>query len=251
MDGSGGTGEPRVHVRAYDSATYILRQSLRQHFEAPFIYLFIGTERALLVDTGTGNVGLRAAVDAVLAGRNLELLVTHTHSHDDHIGGDEELSTRPRTRLLSKASEAVFAAGLPGVASTSIDLGERTLDVLAIPGHHPSHVAFYDRKTRILLTGDTLYPGRIYVRNYAAFRASIAGILAFIEAGHPVSHILGSHIELSADGVEYEDEAPVHPCEHQLSLGVEQLYDLRAMLTSVSESPVRTARPHYVVVPVT
>ncbi len=54
----------------------------------------------------------------------------------------------------------------------AIDLGDRVLDVLAIPGHHAAHVAYYDRKTGILLTGDHLYPGRLYVADFPAYVAS-------------------------------------------------------------------------------
>src|SRR4051812_23025665 len=49
------------------------------------------------VDTGTGNAGLREAVDELLRERDLELLVAHTHGHGDHVGGDAELLSRPRT----------------------------------------------------------------------------------------------------------------------------------------------------------
>jgi len=32
---------------------------------------------------------------------------------------------------------------------------------LAAPGHHPAAVTYYDRYSGILLTGDTVYPGRL------------------------------------------------------------------------------------------
>ena len=41
-----------------------------------------------------------------------------------------------------------------------IDLGDRIIDVIPIPGHDVLSLAYYDRQTGILLTGDGLYPGR-------------------------------------------------------------------------------------------
>ena len=236
IDGTG-LSEPVVQAWAYEPKTYVFRQSLRTNFEAPFIYLLIGGARALLVDTGTGDADLRAAVEAALAGSDVELLVAHTHGHADHVGGDAQLAARPRTRLIDVG------------ASPVVDLGGRAVDVIAIPGHEASHVAFYDRMTGLLLTGDSLYPGRIYVRDLAAFRGSVSRLIAFVEAGHPVSHILGSHIELAADGPVLADGALGHPDEHALALGVEELRDLRATLEAMGGAVVRTARPHFVVVP--
>ena len=143
----------------------------------------------------------------------------------------------PRTKLLDPAGKSV------------IDLGGRLVDVLPIPGHEEAHVAFYDRRTGLLLTGDSLYPGRIYVRDLAAFRQSVDRLLAFVKAGHPVTHILGSHIEITVDGAEFADEATAHPREHGLALDGDQLRDLQQTLAAMGSTVVRTSRPHYVIVP--
>ena len=230
-------GESAVQAWAYEPRTYVFRQSLQTHFEAPFVYLLIGDAHALLVDTGTGDADLRSAVDAALRGFDVDLLVAHTHGHSDHVGGDAQLAARPRTRQLALDGASV------------IDLGGREVDVIAIPGHEASHVAFYDRTTGLLLTGDSLYPGRIYVRDGAAFRGSLSRLIAFVEAGHPVSHILGSHIELAADGAEFPDGALVHPHEHALALGVAELHDLHGTIVAMGETLVLTRRPHCIIVP--
>jgi glyoxylase-like metal-dependent hydrolase (beta-lactamase superfamily II) len=226
-----------VQAWAYEPTTHIFRQSLQTNFEAPFVYLLVGATHALLVDSGTGHADLRGAIDTALLDRDVSLLVTHTHGHSDHVGGAAQLAERPRTKLLDPAGKSV------------IDLGGRLVDVVAIPGHEEAHVAFYDRRTGLLLTGDSLYPGRIYVRDLAAFRASVDRLVAFVKAGHPVAHVLGSHIELAADGSEFADESVAHPNEHALTLGVEQLHDLQKTLASMGSVVVRTARPHYVIVP--
>ena len=48
------------------------------------IYLILGTEKALLIDTGSGLFPLKLVVDKLSEKR--ELLVINTHSHFDHRG---------------------------------------------------------------------------------------------------------------------------------------------------------------------
>jgi hypothetical protein len=44
--------EPGLQILKFNETTYILRQNKCLNYEAPFLYLFVGTNRALLVDTG-------------------------------------------------------------------------------------------------------------------------------------------------------------------------------------------------------
>jgi glyoxylase-like metal-dependent hydrolase (beta-lactamase superfamily II) len=61
----------------------------------------------------------------------------------------------------------------------AIDLGGRVIDVIPIPGHDQLGVALYDRQTGVLLTGDSLYPGRLYIPDFAAFTSSTERLVAF------------------------------------------------------------------------
>src|SRR5205807_2197941 len=76
------------------------------------------------------------------------------------------------------------------------DLGGRALKIIPVPGHEETHIAVYDPQTHLLLTGDTLYPGRLYVSNWNAYRASIERLVTFSET-HPVKYVLGAHIEMT------------------------------------------------------
>jgi glyoxylase-like metal-dependent hydrolase (beta-lactamase superfamily II) len=242
--------EPPLRAWAYDAGTTILRQSLRTHFEAPFVKLLVGSERALLIDTGTGDVDVRAAIDVALAGKDIQLVVAHTHAHSDHVGGDAQFVGRARTTIVAHSPHDVCNAFSIGSSClSSIDLGDRIVDVLAIPGHEAAHIAFYDRATQLLLTGDTLYPGRLYVRDWAAYVDSIARLVEFVDDGHPAAHVIGAHIELSAQNVEYAERATEHPDEHPLPLGEAHLRDLLVTVKAMATAPVRTTRQSYVVVP--
>jgi glyoxylase-like metal-dependent hydrolase (beta-lactamase superfamily II) len=247
-DGTTPTG-PDHQIHWYDERTAIIRQALRTNFEGPFIYLLLGTERALLLDTGTGHANLRAVVDELLAGRNLELIVAHTHGHGDHVGGDDQFDS-----VVGRSAEDV--AAYFGITSwpdeiVTLELGERILDVIPIPGHHASHVAFYDRATRLLLTGDSLYPGRLYVFDWPAYRASVARLAGFVAAGNPVELVLGAHIEMTDQpGVDYEMGADKHAGEHQLQLDPAVLTELAEVMAGAGETPDRIVRDHFIVYPV-
>jgi len=78
----------------------------------------------------------------------------------------------------------------------TFNLGHWLIDIILIPGHHKTSIAVYDRSTRLLLTGDSFYPGRLYVQDYNAFVASTQRLTTFA-ATHPVSAIVGNHIEMT------------------------------------------------------
>lgn len=84
-----------LQVHRHDESTVILRQNPCASFEANFLYLLIGQERALLIDSGAiadpAWMPLAATVMELLPrrdGAKLPLLVAHTHSHRDHREGD-------------------------------------------------------------------------------------------------------------------------------------------------------------------
>src|SRR5262249_1340850 len=121
----------------------------------------------------------------------------------------------------------------------SIDLGGRVVDVIPIPGHQAAHVAYYDRRTGILLTGDHLYPGRLYVTDFPQYLASTRRMVEF-SATRPVAHIVGCHIEQTATPlVDYPVGTKYQPHEHALELGRAQLLELLAGLEAMQGKPVR------------
>jgi hydroxyacylglutathione hydrolase len=243
---------PAHQVHWYDDHTAIIRQSLHSNFEGPFLYLLLGNDRALLLDSGTGHVPLRPLVTSLLEDRmpaGYELVVAHTHGHGDHVGGDGEFDN-----VVGRSPEEVaeyFGFGDWPNGVVQFDLGGRVLDLVAIPGHHASHLAIYDRATRLLLSGDSLYPGRLYVFDWPAYRASIRRLAEFVAAGNPVEWVVGAHIELTDQpGKDYEMGADQHPGEHILQLHPAVLTELNDVLDEAGEQPVRIERDHFIVYPV-
>src|SRR5260370_32618899 len=240
---------PDWQIHEYNQNLYILRESGCTNYEKPFLYLFFGSERAMLVDTGAGGSDAAAATQKLIAKwlkRNkrdaIALVVAHTHAHGDHIAGDKGFEGLPNTTLIPATIEAeqkAFGIATWPEQAGSIDLGNRVIDVIAIPGHQPAHVAYYDRQTAILHTGDHLYPGRLYVTDFPAYEASTRRLVEFT-ATRPVAHIVGCHIEQSAPPfIDYPVGTTYQPQEHNLELGRAHLLELLAGLEAMHGKPER------------
>jgi glyoxylase-like metal-dependent hydrolase (beta-lactamase superfamily II) len=250
---------PAFRVHEYNPDLFILRQSGCTNFEKPFLYLLFGERSAMLVDTGAQKGDVAGAVGQVLdtwsarhGGRAVSLVVVHSHGHGDHIAGDPQFAARANTTLVAASPEALAAFfGLNGWpdASGSYTLSGRTIDVIPIPGHERASIALYDRRTGILFTGDTLYPGRLYVRDGPAFTASIRRLVAFTR-DKPVAHILGAHVENTRTPfVDYPEGTTYQPDEHPLELGRAQLLELNDALTEMRGAIVRRAFRDFTVWP--
>lgn len=255
IDGTKCATEEKIQTHEYTKGLYILRQSLCTSFEAPFLYLFVGKTKALLVDSGAGGIEIQAKVRDLVP--DLELVVAHSHSHGDHVAGDSQFKGKPKTTVVGLTATAVKTFfKIEGDAPGSIDLGDRVIDVLSIPGHEAAHVAYFDRASKVLLTGDTLYPGRLYIDDWTAYQASIPRLLAFVQDGHAPSHVLGAHIELRKTPTTTPDFAlgsKTHPDEHVLQLALADLEKLddvvKDQVAKHGDNPVRQVEASFILDP--
>jgi hydroxyacylglutathione hydrolase len=86
-----------------------------------------------------------------------------------------------------------------------------------------------------LLTGDTIYPGRLYVFDMPAFVASIERIVGFAET-HPIRYLLGSHLEMSTvAGHDYPFRAKYQPNEHPLEIFPDRLPAIQSAVRSAAK----------------
>ena len=253
------SADPPFQVHAYDEWTYILRQSKCVTFEAPFLYLLVGHQFALLLDTGGepdagGDTPIRQVVDEILARHPaVELIVGHTHSHADHAFGDRYFADRPNTRIIGlEVEEVARAYGIPEWPDGDgfIDLGGRPLTVVPAPGHEPASVCFYDPARHLLLTGDVLYPGKLTVRDAVAYRETAARLGAFAEANR-VEFVLGCHVEMKhTPGELYEIGTTYQPDEHVLQLTGADLAEWAEACEYLDDGDDPIVRNRFVVWPV-
>jgi hydroxyacylglutathione hydrolase len=250
---------PEFQVHEYNEDSYILRESGCSNYEKPFLYLLFGRDKALLLDTGAGKTDLAHVVKRVVdswSSRNkreaVPLVVVHTHAHGDHIAGDEQLRLLPQTTVIAPnlgAVQAFFGISKWPDESVTFDLGNRVLDVIPIPGHEATSIAIYDRQTGILFTGDTLYPGRLYVSDAPAFVASVRRLVEFTN-GKIVAHILGNHIEQTRTPyLDYPVRTVYQPEEHELAQGRAQLLELDDALAKMNGNIVRRAMRDFTIWP--
>lgn len=251
-----------IQVVQYDEGTWILRQNKCVNYEAPFMFLFLGQDKALLMDTGATKEAesfpLYETVNSIIKDwqkkqmKEIALVIAHTHQHGDHYAADGQFKEKPNTTLVGiEKSEVIDFFNFKNWPNESVDfeLGNRSLQLIPIPGHQEASIAVYDSTSKLLLTGDTFYPGRLYVDDWASFKSSITKLDEFAK-NHEIKYILGNHIEMSTtDGVDYPIGQTYHPEEQKLPLTIEDLGALEIALQKLGNKPAREVHKNFIISP--
>ena len=143
------------------------RDSWRIENDGVRFFLLVGTERALLVDSGR-NLSDVPEIAAALTDLPVSLL--NTHADGDHVYGNDGFASF----YMHPAEEENYRRGdrpgtiLPIAEGEILDLGARRLEIIHLPGHTPGSVALLDIGKRVLISGDPIQDGRIYM--FGAFR---------------------------------------------------------------------------------
>ncbi len=150
-------------------------------------YLVVGTQRALLIDTGSGFGDLKGLVESLTP---LPYDVVATHGHLDHIGGKGQFETlflhpadfdrtRRTTHQERKEYGTTMLATYPNLLGLfdpeqigdeqetlllpigqgfPFFLGDRRIEVIETPGHTAGSICLYDPQSQILFSGDSFMP---------------------------------------------------------------------------------------------
>jgi glyoxylase-like metal-dependent hydrolase (beta-lactamase superfamily II) len=145
-------------------------------------FLFTGTEKALLVDTGFGGDDISQVVSELT---DLPVVLVNTHADDDHTGGNTYFDTaflHPSEFSYYAKGPAEQAKALPIWEGDIIDLGGRAFEVVLLPGHTPGSIGLLDSENKILVGGDSVTESPVFmfsgIRNIHAFIASMDKLLA-------------------------------------------------------------------------
>jgi glyoxylase-like metal-dependent hydrolase (beta-lactamase superfamily II) len=239
--------DPRIQIVQYNEDTYILRENVCVHWEAPFTYLLFGNKGALLIDTGATPepvwYPLRETVDAIITRwsrmrrkKNVPLTVVLTSAED--IAQNQGLTQfvgRPTTKLAPQPSGA-----------GRIDLGDRVIEVIPAPGAHKDGLVLYDPYTDFLFTGDFVFPGKVNISNDKDYVASLTRLRQWKDT-HPVKWLMGGHIEMQfVPGKVYPRFATYKPYERLLQMEPHLVDDALTSAKQVAGKETMLIRPDFI-----
>ena len=127
------------------------------------LFLLTGSEKALLIDSGRD---LHHARDIAESLTSLPVSLLNTHADADHIGSNMQFDAF----YMHPAEEPVYRRGgrtgviLPVEEGDTMNLGQRELRIIHLPGHTPGSIAVLDVQNRVLISGDPIQEnGRIFM----------------------------------------------------------------------------------------
>ncbi len=152
-------------------------------------FFFEGRERAMLVDTGFGTLRLREMARELT---QLPIMLVNTHTDKDHTGCNRDF----KPVYMHPAEMDYYKNALPAGCSMEdvcplwegevIDLDYWRFEVILTPGHTPGSIMLLEREKRMLISGDTIQDGDIFMfgpgRNMPAFQCSLKKMIAMADA---------------------------------------------------------------------
>lgn len=196
-----------------------------RHFQEVNFFLILGSERAILFDTGMGIVPVKPLIDELYHG---EIIAVNSHFHFDHIGSNHifepvrgyidayvcGIARRGLTRadVGAQMDEDMFKGGypegflpdqfhVPAYKTEKVedghvfDLGDRKLQVLHTPGHSFDSLMLYDEENKILFTGDTFYMGALYA-HFACDQFGHSNVNEYCETMNRLSLMIPEDVSL-------------------------------------------------------
>ncbi len=182
----------------------------------------------------------------------VELVVAHTHNHGDHKAADIQFKNKPNTTVVGVHVDDVktyFKLDNWPLQNSKVDLGNRLIEIIPIPGHEKASIAVYDHETKILLSGDSFYPGRLYINDWPSYKSSIQRLVDFTNS-HKISYILGNHIEMTKTaGKDYPVGTTFQPEEQILPLRIRDLLLLNKALKRLGDSATHEIHDNFIIYP--
>lgn len=166
----------------YGDGIYAIDQQMVRAF------VIVGIDKALLLDTGAIRIDIWSYIKEITS---LPIEVVLTHRDGDHIGNLQDfeeayIQDADMEGVLShKECKNVKLHSM--VEGDVIDIGNRKLKVIHIPGHTPGSCALLDEENKILFSGDTISYGPIFMfgdrRNMEQFLESLQRLKMMKENG--------------------------------------------------------------------
>ncbi|KAH3765055.1 metallo-beta-lactamase superfamily Hydrolase [Pelomyxa schiedti] len=215
----------RYRAKKVTGRTWVVVEDDVPTRQYPFLYVVMGDDKCILIDTGTGKGDYRQFLSTCINTTLLPYLVICTHVHFDHTGGnyqflpgDEELYP-PSLGICMSGNKKAFSNN---VEINSLALGHNTsvqpfevsrwlnegdliylddaredpnlaLRVMITPGHTPDSLCLHAPFERRLFVGDMIYPFTVVhldclgsdVSAYQQSLTKISGLITGLSATIP------------------------------------------------------------------
>ncbi len=146
-----------VEIIRIDEGTWRFQEDMVRCF------LLTGTREALLIDSGNT---IHNAKELAQGLTDLPIKLLNTHADRDHIGSNHEFPSF----YMSMAEASNYYHGpdrrgeiIPIEHGDTLDLGGRELRIIALPGHTPGSIAVLDVSRRVLISGDPIQDGDVFM----------------------------------------------------------------------------------------
>ena len=163
-----------TEIKKHEKGFYVLSQ---RHVRA---FLFEGKDFNILVDTCFGG-DISQAVKGI---SEKPVKVIFTHCDRDHIGGEslfEDKYIHPAEYSCCLEKNGFMIDAKPLWEGDIIDNGDFKFEIIHIPGHTPGSIALLERDKHLLISGDSVQTGSIYMfgagRSLQAFKASMGKLI--------------------------------------------------------------------------
>lgn len=194
-------------IEQLDYRTFIISEP--RFFLQNNSYLILGELSALLFDTGSGKRDLSRVVASLT---DKPLMVLPSHAHSDHLGSilnfkrialaDLPINRKNTEGNIFKPSYLMYC-DLPKRPEIpvfkwmdldeTIDLGNRSLEIIATPGHSLDSICLFDKQNKMLFTGDFLYEGNLIATLGGSVSSYLSSSQKLIEESQGDELLLPAH----------------------------------------------------------
>ena len=158
-------------------------------------FLFCGTKQAALIDSGMNVPDAKMIAEGLT---DLPLILINTHADPDHISGNAAFDEVYMSPDEEENYRGFGGSGriIPIHEGDVIDLGDRPLRIIDIPGHTPGSIAIIDEKNRVLVSGDSVEDGNVFMfgerRDIDKYIPSMEHLLEYTDAFDEIYPMHGS-----------------------------------------------------------
>ena len=126
-------------------------------------FLLAGENKALLIDSGMQVHNAKEIAEGLV---DLPIELLNTHADMDHVGSNEEFDSfymNPAEASNYYNTNKKTGTIIPVSDGDIIDLGGREIEIITLPGHTPGSIAALDINNRVLISGDPIQDGDIFM----------------------------------------------------------------------------------------